>query len=67
MITRTPRQEIELRVMSWLNDRQEYWTHYFDCGELGIMRIYWRHGWEIEWATVAPCPVEIAETVDDQG
>lgn len=54
---RTIHQEAELIIMKYLNQRRDYSTHYFNCGELGYLRIYWISSrWEKEWFDLESMP-----------
>lgn len=48
-----------LALVGYCNDRDSYGPHYFDCGDLGIIYIYWGHrGWEHRVITIEPMPTE---------
>ena len=38
------------------NDEQACYPKVYDCGELGLCRVYWRQGWECEWLVVEKLP-----------
>ncbi len=55
---RTPREDMELEIMGYLNENRMYYGAYYDCGDLGILHIYWsRSTWETEWIEIQPWPV----------
>ena len=54
------RKDVELSVMEYLNDKEQYYAHAFDCGDLGILYIWWGRNWEIQWIKVEPLPDEIS-------
>jgi len=62
------RSRIAQAVKKWLEDNNLYCHHSYDCGELGVLRIFWRanEGWWFTWIEPDPLPVEIQELLDDQ-
>ena len=59
---RTKRETIELEVMQYLNSRNLWHTHIFDCGGLGILAVYWiRNKWESGWLDIKPLPEELKQ------
>ena len=58
----TPRDLMERRVMSWLNDNKNSPYRYFDCGELGTLYMsWWNAHWVPKWIEVVPVPDDLPE------
>ena len=55
------REQIEFRLMSYLNRRKEQGSNqHFRCADGEIVHIYWdRHGWETEWIELVMLPEEV--------
>lgn len=50
------------------NQKNEYRNDYlFDCGELGIAKLYYTYSnvaggnWVVTWPLVEPCPIKLEE------
>lgn len=43
-------------IMGWKNERGDYSRGVYDCGELGILLLYFRREWESEWLELEPLP-----------
>ena len=52
----SPRDRLALEMMAHLNDKQEYHTRVFDCGELGVLRIWFHRRWSYQWWQPEPLP-----------
>ena len=51
------REEIELAVMQYLNKTDDWSTHFYDCGQNGILHIRWFHRkWEKRWIETEELP-----------
>lgn len=60
------RQKIERALIHWRENQMDEWCieYYFDCGPLGIVRLFvlryhntWY--WQCRWLDVEPCPVSV--------
>ena len=52
------REEIELAVMQYLNKTDDWSTHFYDCGQNGILHIRWFHRkWEKRWIETEELPL----------
>jgi hypothetical protein len=60
MREKTPREQVELAVMSWLNDNKMYGvSKVFDFGKLGLLWIYWHRKWMTRWLEVEQPPTDV--------
>ena len=67
MKQRTQKETMELEIMHYLNRRCTYASHIFDCGDLGIVELYWQHhGWEKRWLNIKPLPTELEQYCQPQ-
>jgi len=54
-----------LKVMQHLNLNSNYSEHLYDCEELGLLWIHWRHGgWEYNWLKTDPLPKDISDFIE---
>ena len=54
--------DFRLAILKYLNRRNEYFTHYYDCGERGVLKIEWvRNKWYTRWIEIEPLPEELAQ------
>ncbi len=55
------REEIEIAVMQYLNKIDDWSTHFYDCGQNGILHIRWgHHKWEKSWVEIESLPLAMA-------
>lgn len=50
----SPRELVFFEIIKKRNEDKEQGAapELYDCGTLGICRVYWRRGWECEWFDV---------------
>lgn len=54
-------------LYGYMNDNKRHRGAYFDCGDIGIVYIFWNNGmWNSRWTTsdIEPLPKEIQRQVD---
>ena len=58
--------DIVLAAMEHLNSQSNCSECLYDCGELGLLQIYWgRYGWEYMWLEIDPLPEHLGNLVKE--
>ena len=50
------REIVEMEVISWRNEREDYSSETYDCGKLGVLHLWLHHSWQREWFEPKPLP-----------
>jgi len=58
----TRRDKIALEVKRWCNEHNNWRRRYFDCGDYGVLYLYWTGPtWEHRWIEIEPLPSAVGK------